>query len=134
MTHSSQMRRNVLACAAAMLATGLCAPLAVAATTIFPAYTSFLLSVSYRCSPTAVGARQLLDAAISGDTIKYVVSDVTTGVAGCNRNGFIYFATPALPPGAYTIQVRSASGDAVTGNRDESVTVGAAPQIGRAHV
>ena len=96
-------------------------------TPTYPAYTSFLLSVSYLCPPTTMSARQLLEAAISTNTIKYVVSDVATGVPGCNRNGFLHFATPALPPGGYTIQVRSKSGEAVAGNRDESVTIGVAP-------
>lgn len=119
--------QRAFGCAAALLVTSLLTTFAMSATPVYPAYTSFLLSVSYVCPPTTIGARQLLEAAVSANTIKYIVSDVTTGVSGCNRNGFIFFGTPALPPGEYAIQVRTKSGGAVAGNRDETVTVGAAP-------
>ncbi len=129
MTTYSGTLRSALAYAAVLLANSFSANFVSAVTQTFPPYTSFLLSVSYQCPPTTIGSRQLLEAQISATTIKYVVSDVTTGVPGCNRNGSIHFATPALPPGAYTIQIRNKSGQAVVGNLDESVTIGAAPPI-----
>lgn len=91
------------------------------------AYSTLEPNILYQCLSNGSGGRKLLEASISGNTISYVVSDVTAGVVSCNRNGTIYFPTPALPPGTYNIQVRDRRGEAVSGSRDESVIVDAAP-------
>lgn len=115
---------RALGCAVALLVNGC---LISSASAMLPAYSSLNLTVPYLCLSQGSGRRQLLETLISANTIKYVVSDLSTDVVGCNRNGWLNFNTPALPPGAYLIQLRDKSGQPVAGYRDESVTIGPAP-------